>query len=68
MHEGITVLDEADVAETLGLSPRTLSRWRIEGRGPSYRKLGKRVVYTPADVREYLDRCRRTSTSDALSR
>ncbi len=30
----------------LGLSPRTLERLRFEGRGPTYRKHGRIVVYT----------------------
>ena len=27
------------VAESYGLSPRTLERWRLEGEGPKYRKI-----------------------------
>jgi predicted site-specific integrase-resolvase len=63
--QAITVMSEAVAAETLGLSARTLQRWRVTGEGPTYRKLGKRVVYTPEDLAEYLDRQRRTSTSRA---
>lgn len=39
------VLTEADLASRWGMSPKTLQRWRTEGRGPHYLKLGKRVSY-----------------------
>ena len=38
------VLSEADLASRWGMSPKTLQRWRMEGRGPHYLKLGKRVT------------------------
>ncbi len=59
------VIDEEDAAKALGLSPRTLQRWRVEGIGPKYRKLGRRIGYTEADLREFLERSRRTSTSSS---
>lgn len=34
-----------DAAEFIGISPRTLERWRITNQGPSFLKLGKRVLY-----------------------
>lgn len=39
-------LSELDLAKRWGISPKTLQRWRCEGRGPRYLKLSKRVVYT----------------------
>jgi len=39
------VLTEADLASRWGMSPKTLQRWRTEGSGPHYLKLGKRVSY-----------------------
>lgn len=43
------VLTENELANRWGISPKTLQRWRTEGRGPHYMKLSKRVVY-PLDV------------------
>ncbi len=40
------VFTEADLASRWRMSPKTLQRWRTEGRGPHYLKLGKRVTYT----------------------
>lgn len=52
-----------DAAAFLGLSPNTLAKWRVYGQGPRYRKLGRAVVYDPADLREWLDAQARRSTS-----
>ena len=43
-------LNEAELAKRWGLSPKTLQRWRCEGRGPAYLKLSKRVTYAIEDV------------------
>jgi hypothetical protein len=32
------LLREKDAADILGLSPKTLARWRWSGKGPRYRK------------------------------
>ena len=39
------VLNENELAQRWGISPKTLQRWRSEGRGPRYLKLSKRVSY-----------------------
>jgi hypothetical protein len=43
-HESFN-LKETDLAWRWDMNPKTLQRWRMEGRGPSYLKLGKRVLY-----------------------
>ena len=43
------VLNENELAQRWGVSPKTLQRWRSEGRGPRYLKLSKRVGY-PVDA------------------
>lgn len=42
---GPFVLTENDLASRWRMSPRTLQRWRTEGRGPHYLKMGRRVNY-----------------------
>lgn len=54
-------------ADWLGLSPRTLERFRVEGRGPRYIKLGKRVFYLEADLAAYVEASRRSSTSERVA-
>lgn len=43
------VLNEQQLAQRWGVSPKTLQRWRNQGRGPRYLKLSKRVGY-PLDA------------------
>lgn len=38
-------INERELAKRWGISPKTLQRWRSEGRGPRYLKLSKRVTY-----------------------
>lgn len=57
------VMTEESAADALCLSARTLQRWRVEGRGPAFVKLGKRVGYTPDSLRRYIEQSERTSTS-----
>ena len=46
-------LDTAQAAKRLGLSKRTLEKYRTTGDGPPFLKFGKRVVYRPSDLEEY---------------
>jgi hypothetical protein len=40
----------------LGYNPRTLQRWRIEGKGPPSTKIGRKVFYELNDLQEWIDR------------
>ena len=57
-------LRASEAARLLGLSATTLAKHRIFGTGPSYRKLGGRIVYAPDDLKRWADRGLRHSTSD----
>lgn len=54
----------SDAAAHLGLSKSTLDKLRLTGGGPAFLKLGKVVVYDPADLDEWLASKRRHSTSE----
>ena len=45
------------------ISTRTLQRWRLEGVGPTYVKLGRLVRYRQSDLESFLEERTRTSTS-----
>ena len=47
------------------VSSRTLQRWRLEGVGPTYVKLGRLVRYRQADLDTFLDERACSSTSMA---
>ena len=53
-----------EAARFLGLSGRTLEKHRTYGTGPSYRKIGGRVVYALADLEAWVGQGARRSTSD----
>ena len=64
MRDDTTYLDTRAAAAHLGLSPRTLDRYRVSGEGPEYFKLGTRVRYRLADLEAWTETRRRRSTSD----
>ena len=47
------VLDEHDLSARWGVNFKTLKRWRNEGRGPRYIKIGRSVTYLPKDVEHF---------------
>ena len=49
------LIDERDAAKALCCSIAALRKWRLLGRGPTYRKIGRLVRYAEADLAEYLD-------------
>jgi hypothetical protein len=58
------VLNENELAQRWGVSPKTLQRWRSEGRGPKYLKLSKRVSYPLDSVIDFETRALHDSTSE----
>jgi hypothetical protein len=46
-------LNQKELARRWGISHRTLERWRSEGRGPAYLKLGGRVLYRLPDIEAF---------------
>lgn len=57
------LLRESEASTRLGLSVRTLQKWRIEGRGPRFVKLGNAVRYEPTEIEEFVREGVRSSTS-----
>ncbi|AKJ30651.1 hypothetical protein AAW51_3960 [Caldimonas brevitalea] len=58
------VLRADELALRWGVSEKTLERWRNEGRGPKYMKLGSRIGYPLAAVFEFERAAGRISTSE----
>jgi predicted DNA-binding transcriptional regulator AlpA len=59
-----TLLNEVDAAAFLGISPRALQKWRVNGRGPPFLRLSTRCIrYSEAELLRWLDgrRCRNTA-------
>ena len=60
-------ITQAELARRWRLSPRTLERWRWQGNGPAYLKIGGRIVYRKEDVAEFEIQQRKTSGSNLPS-
>jgi len=58
------LITEGEAASMLRVSLTSLRRWRREGRGPVYRKLGRAVRYRPDDLADFVASARRTSTAE----
>ena len=51
-------LSNREAAKYLGLSEATLNVWRCKRKGPSYRKVGRRIFYPQIALDEFLENCR----------
>lgn len=57
------LFDTESAAEYLGgFSKKTLERWRIDGNGPRYRKIGHFVRYTQEALDEFMAGDRRSTS------
>ncbi|HEY0113057.1 MAG TPA: helix-turn-helix domain-containing protein [Allosphingosinicella sp.] len=63
----MSTLRVREAASRLGLSASTLNKWRTQGRGPKFVKLGRAVCYRPADLDAWLLDHTRSSTSEYAS-
>lgn len=60
-------LTTEQTARFLGLSPSTLAKMRLYGSGPTYMKLGRRVMYRLDDLERWMDANPYSSTSQYSS-
>ena len=60
-------LTTPEAAARLGISDITMRRWRIEGFGPKYLKIGRSVRYLPEEIDGFLARAVRESTSQGAA-
>lgn len=56
-------LNEVELSTRWGIAIKTLQRWRSEGRGPLFCKLGTRVTYLVRDIEAYEQQVARYSTA-----
>ena len=59
-----TFLTQREAAALLRLSERTLERYRLTGTGPTFVKLGRRVVYRATDLTAFAAAHTYRSTSE----
>jgi len=63
MHELTKLLSTAEAARVLTVQPNTLEKWRHQGVGPAFCKIGGRIAYDPRDIATWLEKRKVTSTS-----
>ncbi|MGH8954554.1 MAG: helix-turn-helix transcriptional regulator [Microbacterium sp.] len=59
-----SLITPATLAERLGTTERSLSEWRITGRGPKFIRIGRSPRYRPEAVDEWLLAQEYASTSE----
>ncbi len=60
----IEILTPKAVSERLGVSQSTLAKWRLDGSGPAFIKIGAHVAYDASMIEDWLASRVRRSTSD----
>ena len=63
MNDHRHYLSTREAAEYLGLSARTLDRYRVSGEGPVFHRFGGRVRYSRTDLDAWAKARRRASTA-----
>jgi excisionase family DNA binding protein len=57
-------LTTAEAASYLNISPVTLAGWRVQGRGPQFRRFGRAVRYAQSDLDGFAEQQAMSSTSE----
>ena len=62
-QDAAVFLTTSQAAQFLGLSVKTLNNWRVSGKGPEFHRLGSAVRYHPNDLNAWVERGKRSNTS-----
>lgn len=64
-REEFALLPQQEAAGILCTTVRSLERWRIQGRGPPFVRVGRRALYRATDLERWLASRTLHSTSEA---
>ena len=62
------LLTAAEAAEFLRLRPSTLAKYRCVGGGPTFSKIGGRVLYPRENLERWITECTVSSTAEYRAR
>jgi predicted DNA-binding transcriptional regulator AlpA len=62
--DDLTLVDNNQAADIIGVNSRTLMNWRSLGKSPRYVKCGRNVRYRVSDLKAWLDAQTRNHTGD----
>ena len=54
---GVELMNAREAAAKLGIHPSTLARWRSEGTGPKYVRMGARLMYRESAIEQWITKC-----------
>jgi predicted DNA-binding transcriptional regulator AlpA len=63
-----TLITPRQLAVRWECSEATLAKWRVNGDGPPFVRLGRKIAYRVADIEMWLDARRAASTSEYIGR
>jgi hypothetical protein len=66
--DDLVLMPPEEAAKLLNSFPKTLERWRYEGNGPRYVKVGHRVYYRREAINDWILKQERASTSKESSK
>ena len=55
MQQLVKLLNDHALAELCGFGVETVRRWRLQGRGPRFVKIGSMVRYRTSDIETWLE-------------
>ena len=54
LRRRLGLMTETELSELLGVQPRTVQSWRLDGKGPSWVRVGHTILFHEDDVQEWL--------------
>ena len=58
----LVLLSTKAVSNIIGAKPQTIARWRCEGSGPEFVKVGSLVRYMMKDIESWIEQQKRNNT------
>jgi|GEM_PF-1615188 len=64
--DDLTLLDNTQAADIIGVHPLTLQNWRSTGKSPRYVKVGRNVRYRLSELKAWIEAQTRNHTGEVV--